>query len=388
MRSTKALLVMMVGASTLSAQKVQTKSAGLVDCPADSIIPILAPVTPLPSEAASAGVTRFSFIAYGDTRGRHDGLRVQADHELIAESVIALAKRQATTPDPVRFVLQSGDGVVNGRSVAQWNVSYSPIINTLSAAGLPYFLSVGNHDVAGSSDLDDPGRIEGLCHYFHVNQNLIPAEGSKHRLVGYPTYAFGYGNSYFIAFDSNIADDSVQAAWVERELASIDRRRYVNVIAFFHHPVFTSGPHGGPLVIERQTAAIRSRYMPMFRKHHVKMLIVGHDHLFDHWVERYEDSTGVHRIDQILTGGGGAPIYTYQGEPNLREYRTANAAAKVQVQHLARPGLKAGDNPYHYVVVHVNGDQISIDVVGIDWGAGFAPYASNSATLSDRPPPL
>ena len=27
---------------------------------------------------------------------------------------------------------------------------------------------------------------------------------------GYPTYAFGYGNTFVLAFDSNIAADSVQ----------------------------------------------------------------------------------------------------------------------------------------------------------------------------------
>jgi hypothetical protein len=37
---------------------------------------ILPPPTPLPSEAASSAVTRFSFIAYGDTRGRQDGTAI------------------------------------------------------------------------------------------------------------------------------------------------------------------------------------------------------------------------------------------------------------------------------------------------------------------------
>jgi hypothetical protein len=369
-----------------AAQKIQT-NAGLAECPAgDSVTPIQPPTTPLPPESATAGITRFSFVAYGDTRGRHDGTRIQPDHELIAESILGLANRQANTPDPIKFIIQSGDGVQNGRAAQQWNVSYSPIINMLSAGGLPYFLSVGNHDVSGAQDLDDVGRIQGLCHYFNANARLIPPEGSPRRLTGYPTYAFGYGNSFFIAFDSNIPDDTVQANWVERQLAGLDRRRYVNVVAFYHHPAFSSGPHGGP-VIERQALAIRNRYMPMLRKYHVRLLVTGHEHLFEHWVERYQDSTGSHRIDQIVSGGGGAPIYTYTGEPNLRDYRAANAGARVAVQHLVRPGMKPGDNPYHYVIVHVNGDQISVDVVGIDWGAGFSPYPSASATLTDRRPP-
>ena len=89
-------------AATAAAQKVRTR-AGLADCPADSATPILAPTTPLPTEAASAGITRFSFFAYGDTRGRHDGTRIQPDHELIMESMLATAKTLANTADAVRF---------------------------------------------------------------------------------------------------------------------------------------------------------------------------------------------------------------------------------------------------------------------------------------------
>ena len=58
---------------------------------ADSIVASLPPRTPLPSEAASAGITRFSFISYGDTRGRHDGVELQAEHTLVVESMLATA---------------------------------------------------------------------------------------------------------------------------------------------------------------------------------------------------------------------------------------------------------------------------------------------------------
>ena len=45
--------------------------------PRDTVVGILPPKKPLPPEAQSAGVTRFSFIAYGDTRGRRDGVAEQ-----------------------------------------------------------------------------------------------------------------------------------------------------------------------------------------------------------------------------------------------------------------------------------------------------------------------
>ena len=40
---------------------------------AQEVVAIEAPLRPLPPEAESADVTRFSFIVYGDTRGRRDG---------------------------------------------------------------------------------------------------------------------------------------------------------------------------------------------------------------------------------------------------------------------------------------------------------------------------
>ena len=78
-----------------------------------TVVPTLAPKNPLPAEAASAAVTKFSFIVYGDTRGRHDGTALQAEHQLVVESMLATIKT-AAGPDAIRFVLQSGDAVVNG----------------------------------------------------------------------------------------------------------------------------------------------------------------------------------------------------------------------------------------------------------------------------------
>jgi len=348
---------------------------------ADTIVPTLPPRVPLANESATANVTKFSFIAYGDTRGRHDGVDIQAEHQLVVESMLQTIKAASTTNDPIRFVLQSGDAVVNGSIASQLAVSYIPLINRLTqVGGVPYFLTVGNHDTGSNESLTDPRRVSGLANYFKTNSRLIPPEGSPRRLNGYPTYAFGYGNTFFIAFDSNIPNDTVQFAWVRSQLEKLDRKRYVNITVFFHHPAFSSGPHGGS-TIESQAAAVRSRWMPLFRQHHVRLLLTGHEHLYEHWVERYTDSSGVHRIDQIVSGGGGAPLYAYVGEPEVRSYLQANATSKVTLEHLAKPSVDPGANPFHYVVVHVDGAQISLEVIGVDWGRGFAPYRSNSPNM-------
>lgn len=354
--------------------------------PRDSVFSSMAPRNPLPPEAASANVHKFSFVAYGDTRGRHDGVELQAEHTLVIESMVATIKKSMSSADPIKFVLQSGDAVQDGSKGIQWTVSYIPLINRLTQdAGVPYYLSVGNHDVGNATDLTDPRRVEGLRNALAANANLIPPDGSPRRLNGYPTFAFGYGNTFFVAFDSDIPDDSTQFAWVKAQLEGLDRTRYVNIALFFHHPPFSSGPHGGAK-LESQAASIRTRWMPLVRKHHVRLLLTGHEHLFEHWVERYTDASGPHRVDEIVSGGGGAPLYAYTGEPDLRDYLASTSPEKVTLEHLVRPSIEPGANPFHYVVVHVDNDKLSLEVVAVDWGRGFAPYRSNKAMMIDSAP--
>ncbi len=342
------------------------------------------PLQPLPAESASAGVTKFTFLAYGDTRGRRDGVELQYEHSLIVNSMLVTIQRLENTDYPVRFVVQSGDAVVNGRSATQWNRSFIGLIDRLTMeAGVPYFLAPGNHDLTASTDLANPGRLTGLRNFLDATANLIPPDGNLRRLDGYPTYAFGYGNTFLLAIDSNIADDETQFAWVKWQLEDLDRTRYRNIIAFFHHPPFSSGPHGGA-TLEPTAEAMRTRYQPLFRRHQVRMTIGGHEHLYEHWVERYTDASGERRrMDHLVTGGGGAPLYTYRGEPDLRDYRTAGAGERIAVEHLVKPGPEPGDNPYHYVVLQVDGEDIQLDVVGVDWGAGFAPYRTAHQVLKD-----
>src|SRR5262245_28202165 len=121
-----ALLVALLGCSLLA----QTETVRVIPPPA----------TPLPAESASAAVSTFSFLAYGDTRSRHDGVYLQPDHLMVVEGMLDAIKRLSPTPYPVRFVLSSGDGVVDGRQVAQWNRSFVDVVSRLTRDGnVPFF---------------------------------------------------------------------------------------------------------------------------------------------------------------------------------------------------------------------------------------------------------
>ncbi|MGE4112217.1 MAG: metallophosphoesterase, partial [Burkholderiales bacterium] len=343
------------------------------------------PLQPLPPEENSAGVTRFSFLVYGDTRGRRDGRAEQYEHSLVIDSMLDETRKLAGTPFPVRFVLQTGDAVVKGTDPRQWNVSFVQLINRLTTeAGIPYFLVPGNHDLPSATGINSPNRQAGLANYLAAVNRLIPADNTTRRLTGYPTYAFGYGNTFIIALDTTNAADETQFNWVREQVEGLDRNRYRHVIAFFHHPAFSSGPHGGAKV-EPPTAEVRNRYMPFFREHQFDVLFTGHEHLFEHWVEHYEADGKIRRLDQIVTGGGGAPLYAYHGEPDLRAYLETNTSAKVRLHHLVKPGPQRGDNPYHYLIVRVDGEHLSLRVVGVDWGKDFRPYSSSGVGLEDEP---
>ena len=351
--------------------------------PQDSVRAIAAPKEPIPRESQSAGITKFSFIVYGDTRSSEDGVELQVVHGAVVQAMTDSIVHRRATADPIRFILQSGDAVVDGRNPAQWNVSFVGLIDRLTTeGGIPYFLAPGNHDVTSATELTMPGRRAGLTNYLQAMAKLIPPDGATRRLRGYPTYAFGYGNTFVVAFDSNIADDSTQFAWVKAQLEGLDRKRYTNVVAFFHHPVFSSGPHGGARV-EPQTAALRAMWMPLLRQHHVRFLFAGHDHLYEHWVEHYHDASGTHRIDQIVSGGGGAPPYGYTGEPDLTAYLAAGTQDSVRLEHVVRPGATPADNPYHFLIVHVDGQNVSMEVIGV--GREFQPYSTRRVSLADSP---
>jgi hypothetical protein len=244
--------------------------------PQEHVEAIKPPATLLPDEATSRRVTRFSFIVYGDTRGRHDGVALQYEHSLVIDSILAQIKKLQTTDHPMRFVLQSGDAVQNGCDTRQWNVSFVPLINRLTTEGdMPYFPVPGNHEATTTE--------AGMRNYLDAVSTLIPPEGSPRRFKGYATYSLAYGNTFVIALDANIADDQKQYEWVKSQLEGIDRTRYINVIVFCHQAPFSSGPHGG-VKVEPPTVALRSRYMPLFNANHVRVVFSGHEHLLEHWV--------------------------------------------------------------------------------------------------------
>lgn len=171
--------------------------------------------------------------------------------------LLAAAARQ--TP-PADFLILAGDLVDRGNERTNWDHFF------LRAAGvfdrLPVMPCVGNHEY-----LDVGPRL------YRANFALPPngPPGIDAGLV----YSFEAGDAFFAVLDSTLAvwDPAMarrQVEWLDRSLA---RTRARWKIAVFHHPVYPSHPW-------RDMPALREHWVPVFDRHHVDLVLQGHDHSY------------------------------------------------------------------------------------------------------------
>src|SRR2546425_1039531 len=171
-------LAVLAAASVVSRPSAQQGTADDVQ-----VTPIEPPAHPLPAEAETARIKRFSFFAYGDTRSAGpqrgsdelplDGRVVQGPHSAVVDAMIATAQRLASSGSPARFVVSSGDAVLYGPNGTMWNVSYVPVIDRLiRQTGLPFFFAPGNHDTT-TRPPGDPEREHGVHNVLSAMSKLM-----------------------------------------------------------------------------------------------------------------------------------------------------------------------------------------------------------------------
>jgi hypothetical protein len=117
---------------------------------------------------------------------------------------------------------------------------------------------------------------------------------------------------------------------------------------------------------------------------YARLVSSGHEHLFEHWVEHYtrRGRTASDGLDSLR--GWRRSDLAYTGEPKLNEYLKANESSQAELKHLVKPSIDAGLNPYHYFLVRVDGENLDMQVISVDWGKGFEPYRSNKVALKDE----
>jgi hypothetical protein len=148
--------------------------------------------------------------------------------------------------------------------VRKFELPYKPMLD----AKVQFFASLGNHD--------DPNQR----FYKPFNMN-----GER-----YYTFKFGNPSVRFFALDSTYMVPG-QVKWLEKELANSDSPWK---IAFFHHPMYSSGGrHGSDL-------DLREQLEPLFLKHGVNVVFAGHEHFY----ERVHPQKGIY----YFTAGGSAKL--------------------------------------------------------------------------------
>ena len=192
--------------------------------------------------AAGSSVVRFAVI--GDF-----GTGTPQQFELA--QVMADRRRR----DPYEFVLTVGDNIYGGWSakavVDRFEVPYKALLS----AGVEFFATLGNHDSA-------------------EEQRYAPFHMGGRRY-----YTFSRGAVDFFALDSNYLDPP-QLSWLRQALAGSTAAWK---IAFFHHPLYSSGGRHG------SSADLRTMLQPLFTQYGVQVVFSGHDHVY----ERVKPQRGV-----------------------------------------------------------------------------------------------
>ena len=120
------------------------------------------------------------------------------------------------------------------------------------------------------------------------------------RTLGMPGayYTRRLGDAELFLLDSNAVTDR-QTAWLEQRLADSGATWKIAVL---HHPPYTCGGHEGH-------STVVSRWVPLFEKYGVQLVLSGHDHNYQRFARRKG-------VTYVVHGGGGAGLYWLKDCPS------------------------------------------------------------------------
>jgi len=219
------------------------------------------------------------------------------------------------------FLVMMGDNTYGGESAKdferRFEVPYKPLLD----AGLKFYAALGNHDTPNQR-----------------NYKLFNMGGQQ-----YYTFRPKLGVRFF-ALDSNYMSPE-QLTWLQKELAASGSDWK---IAFFHHPLYSSGGRHG------SDTALRDQLEPLFLKYSVDVVLSGHDHFY----ERIKPQKGIY-------------------------YFVVGGSAKLRQGDIGTTGLtaKGFDTGYSFMGVEIVGDEFHFQTIS-DRGATV-----DSGVLKRRPTP-
>jgi hypothetical protein len=180
----------------------------------------------------------------------------------------ALAATMARTRQtfPFTLVLLTGDNIYGFERPRDMERKFATPYKPLLDAGVKFYASLGNHD--------------------NRNQRFYPLFNMGGRT--YYSFKAPQQDVRFFALESP-RPAREQIAWVEQELKASGEAWK---IAYFHHPLYSSGRrHGSDL-------ELRATLEPLFVRYNVSVVFAGHDHFY----ERVKPQQG---IVHFVVGSGG-----------------------------------------------------------------------------------
>jgi 3',5'-cyclic AMP phosphodiesterase CpdA len=244
-----------------------------------------------------------------------------------AQLAVAQAMEKAHATQPFDLVLMLGD---NFYGAIDFVKKFERPYQKLLAADVKFYATLGNHDNGGSmKEMSYPKLNMGGRRYY----TFIRGELEQQPLA------------QFFALDSTKMD-MPQVAWVEKELSHSTARWK---IAFFHHPLYSSGKTHGP------DLKLRAQLEPLFTKYRVQLVLNGHEHFY----ERLKPQQGV-------------------------QYFISGAAGKIRRNNLKReqPDFVFGnDQAQHFMLFEVTPALVkfrAISAAGADFDSGVLPWEPTS----------
>jgi 3',5'-cyclic AMP phosphodiesterase CpdA len=269
------------------------------------------------------------FAVMGDTgRGSREQIEVAGQMAAFHEAF------------PFDFVIMLGDNIYGSDApadmLAKFEAPYKPLLD----AGVEFRASLGNHD----------NPSQRFYKLFNMGGQRFYSFRGPNEPAGN-----GLGSVRFFALDSNYLDQE-QLDWLDKELAASDAEWR---IAFFHHPLYSSGKTHG--------SALESRAIlePLFVKYGVSAVFSGHDHFY----ERIKPQKG--GIVYWVSGAGGS----------LRK-------GDIRATEMSAKGFDSDD---HFMIVEIVGDDLYFQAISrtgetIDSGVVHRPGAP-AAAASTAPGP-
>lgn len=245
-------------------------------------------------ETSPNGAAPFSFAVLGDS-----GVGSVAQY-----AIAGLLQRLHPA-----FVLMTGDIVYPAGANEDYDAKFfAPYSRTLPS--VPFFPSLGNHDYGTQS-----GQPY-LDNFFLPSNNPLDTERY---------YSFDYGSAHFVALDSNLSGSAFDdmLTWLHADLTASSMTWKV---VYFHHAIYSSGPHG----LDSYVMPLRDRLGSIFEQDGVDLVFNGHDHDYERTLPMHDYQPGGRGVVYIVTGGGGAPLYT-QASTHTWSARYVSAWHAVQV---------------------------------------------------------